>query len=67
MDETPDGRPLVGRCDASSEVWVAAGFGGHGLPPALGVGRTLAHMVLGEAGAGELDAFDPRRFAGVCA
>jgi sarcosine oxidase subunit beta len=67
MDETPDGRPLVGRCDASSEVWVAAGFGGHGLPPALGVGRTLAHLVLGEAGAGELDAFDPRRFAGVCA
>jgi glycine/D-amino acid oxidase-like deaminating enzyme len=45
MDGTRDGRPLVGRWPAAPGVWVAAGFGGHGLPPASGIGRVLAEAI----------------------
>ncbi|HEX6700950.1 MAG TPA: FAD-dependent oxidoreductase [Gaiellaceae bacterium] len=61
MDETLDGRPVVGRWQ-SERVWLAAGFGGHGLPPALGVGRALAAALAGEP-ARELEPLSPERFA----
>jgi len=64
MDETPDGRPLAGRVPGARGVWVAAGFGGHGLPPALGVGRALARAVAAGAAAEGLEAMDPARFGG---
>lgn len=46
MDFTDDGRPVLGRWPRTSSVWVAAGFGGHGFPPASGVGRTLAEAIV---------------------
>lgn len=64
MDVTPDGRPLVGAVPGAAGLWVAAGFGGHGLPPALRAGRVLARAVA-EGGRPEgVDALDPARFAG---
>ena len=42
LDLSPDGKPLVGPVDADGRVWIACGFGGHGLPPALGVGACVA-------------------------
>ncbi|HET7463247.1 MAG TPA: FAD-dependent oxidoreductase [Longimicrobium sp.] len=64
MDETPDGRPLAGRVPGARGVWVSAGFGGHGLPPALGVGRALARAIAAGAGPEGLEAMDPARWRG---
>lgn len=63
MDATPDGRPIVGAWPDAPGLWVAAGFGGHGLPPALGAGRALAEALAGETRPAELEAMDPARFA----
>lgn len=62
MDETPDGRPMVGPWPDGSGLWIAAGFGGHGLPPALEIGRALARAVV-EGDRTALPAtLDPARF-----
>ncbi|MFL5963741.1 MAG: NAD(P)/FAD-dependent oxidoreductase [Gaiellaceae bacterium] len=61
MDVTADGQPLVGRWPAASDRWLAAGFGGHGLPPALGVGRALAESILDGREVPELARFAPGR------
>ena len=62
MDQTPDGRPLVGRWPETSDLWVAAGFGGHGLPPALRVGKAIAAAIACGETSTELRHFDPARF-----
>jgi gamma-glutamylputrescine oxidase len=62
MDYTIDGKPAVGRWPADSNVWIATGFGGHGFPPALGVGRALAKAVVYAHYPTELEPFDPARF-----
>lgn len=52
FDESPDGRPVIGPLDGAEKIWLACGFGGHGLPLALGVGAAVtAGMGFGEAGA----------------
>ncbi len=62
MDRTPDGRPVLGAVPGAPGLWVAAGFGGHGLPPALEAGRALARA-LGGGGLSEgVQALDPARF-----
>lgn len=61
MDETPDGRPLVGPVPGMPRTWVIAGFGGHGLPPALGTARALAESIRHGAPAERLAALDPAR------
>jgi gamma-glutamylputrescine oxidase len=62
MDATPDGRPLLGRWPGGAGPWVAAGFGGHGLPPALGAGKALARAIADGVPPPELAALDPARF-----
>jgi glycine/D-amino acid oxidase-like deaminating enzyme len=62
MDEAPDGRPIVGASAHGHNVWVAAGFGGHGLPPALGVGAALAEWIATGEAAPALRPLDPGRF-----
>jgi glycine/D-amino acid oxidase-like deaminating enzyme len=62
MDATPDDRPIVGSVPGNGDVWIAAGFGGHGLPPALGVGRTLADAIIRGQPAADLAHLDPARF-----
>ncbi len=64
MDETPDGRPLVGRVPGLPGAWVLAGLGGHGLPVALGAGRALAEAVLAGRTPEVLDPYSPSRFFG---
>jgi gamma-glutamylputrescine oxidase len=63
MDEAADGRPIAGPWRADG-VWVAAGFGGHGLPPALGVGRALARALVRGGPAHELERLSPARLGG---
>lgn len=62
MDETPDGRPLAGACTPAGDLWLLAGFGGHGLPPALGVAHALVQEMIYEQRVPELEPFDPLRF-----
>ena len=62
MDQTPDGRPLAGPWPDGSGLWIAAGFGGHGLPPALEVGRALANAIVEGGRPSLLSALDPARF-----
>jgi gamma-glutamylputrescine oxidase len=65
MDETPDGAPLLGR--AAPGVWVAAGFGGHGIPPALAAGEALARAIADGDPPAVLDRLSPARFDEVAA
>jgi glycine/D-amino acid oxidase-like deaminating enzyme len=62
MDYTPDGRPLIGQVPDVPGQWVIAGFGGHGLPPALGAGRALAEALTTGRTPTELNPYDPDRF-----
>lgn len=62
MDETLDGKPIVGPLDGKN-MWVIAGCGGHGLPPALGLARALAESVVQGKVPTCLNAFQPGRFA----
>jgi len=62
MDETADSRPIVGKWPHTRGIWVAAGFGGHGLPPALGVGAALAESIELGCLSSLLTPFDPARF-----
>lgn len=61
MDYTSDGRPLIGPIPGVAGQWVIAGFGGHGLPPAVAAGRALAAALqTGHLPAG-LEMYDPAR------
>jgi sarcosine oxidase subunit beta len=62
LDVTPDGAPAVGQLDARGRLWVACGFAGHGLPPALGIGRALAQAMEGAGEAALHPRLDPARF-----
>ena len=62
MDETRDGRPLIGPAPATPDCWVIAGFGGHGMPGALGAGKAIAEAIGGGDSLASLQAFDPARF-----
>ena len=66
---TSDGKPIVGPLPGRPNVFVAAGFCGHGMPQCFGVGKGIALMLNGgEAGAGDVHPFlrsqaDPARFS----
>ena len=47
-DVTPDRMPIVGPVPGFDDLWVAAGFGGHGFMLAPAIGAGLARMVCGE-------------------
>jgi len=59
---TQDMLPLVGPVPAREDLWIAAGYSGHGNVMGFGCGRLVADAMLGEEG--ELLAlFDPARLA----
>lgn len=61
---TPDGNPLLGAVE--SDLYVAAGWHGHGFVRAPGMAALLADQVLGEGEfADGVAAYDPGRFDGV--
>lgn len=60
-DGSIDGRPIVGPLSDNDGIWLALGFGGHGLPPALGVTKAIAMSLVGQRVA-TLDPFTPSRF-----
>jgi gamma-glutamylputrescine oxidase len=62
IDATPDGRSIVDRLPETG-VWVAAGLAGHGLPPALGIGRAVAASLCAGTIAPEIMPYGLARFA----
>ena len=44
---TSDGKPLVGTLPGRPNVYVAAGFNGHGMPQCFGVGKAVALLLSG--------------------
>jgi len=62
MDETIDGKPIAGPSPDGREIWMIAGCGGHGLPPALGLGKALAESMLQGKPSTALSPCDPARF-----
>src|SRR5579884_362566 len=61
---TPDLQPLVGRAPGRDDVWIAAGYSGHGNVLGLACGDLVARAILGEQPP-ELELFAPSRFAAV--
>jgi sarcosine oxidase, subunit beta len=61
---TPDAHPLVGRQAPFDNVFVAAGFSGHGFMQGPIVGKLLAEVILdGQARTLDISALNPARFA----
>jgi sarcosine oxidase, subunit beta len=61
---TPDAHPLVGRQAPFDNVFVAAGFSGHGFMQGPIVGKLLAELILdGQARTLDISALNPARFA----
>jgi sarcosine oxidase subunit beta len=61
---TPDAHPLVGRLAPFDNVFVAAGFSGHGFMQGPIIGKLMAEVMLdGSALSLDLSALDPARFA----
>ncbi len=63
MDETRDGRPIIGAVPDTPNCWVIAGFGGHGLPGALGASKALTDRITAGTSSVNLQAYDPARFS----
>ena len=57
---SPDGMPLAGRVAGTENLWVAAGYSGHGNVLGLACGDLVARAILGEEPP-ELALFDPAR------
>ena len=57
---TDDRLPLAGRLPGHDNVWVAAGYSGHGNVLGLACGELVAGAILGRP-APELQLFDPAR------
>lgn len=62
MDCTKDGKPIVGLLPGLPNQWTIAGFCGHGMPAALGVGKAVAEAIATEKIPPILQPFDPNRF-----
>jgi glycine/D-amino acid oxidase-like deaminating enzyme len=61
---TPDAHPLVGQLPPLDNVFVAAGFSGHGFMQGPIIGKLLAEVMLdGQAHTIDISALNPTRFA----
>ena len=58
---TPDKLPLIGRCDSTPGLWVAAGHEGLGITTSLGTAALLADLVAGRSPAIDAAPFAPTR------
>ncbi|MGA0123181.1 MAG: NAD(P)/FAD-dependent oxidoreductase, partial [Gaiellales bacterium] len=62
-DLTPDWHPIVGPVPGLDDLWVCAGWSGHGLKSTPAIGRVLADLLVGRAPAVDVAALAPDRFA----
>jgi sarcosine oxidase subunit beta len=62
-DVTPDRQAIIGRVPGADQLWIAAGFSGHGFMLAPAVGRILAEAVAGSGEDEALGILDLGRFA----
>ncbi|HIP89386.1 MAG TPA: FAD-binding oxidoreductase, partial [Thermococcus paralvinellae] len=62
--KTPDNNPAIGRIQHVDELYIAAGFSGHGFMMALGVGEAIAELIVKGKSKVPLDWdwYDPHRF-----
>jgi sarcosine oxidase subunit beta len=61
---TPDAHPLIGRLDPFANVYIVAGFSGHGFMHGPIAGKLLAEIILdGRASTLDISALDANRFA----
>jgi sarcosine oxidase, subunit beta len=61
-DVTPDRQAIIGALPGFEQLWVAAGFSGHGFMLAPAIGRILGDAIAGEAEDEALAILDPGRF-----
>jgi sarcosine oxidase subunit beta len=61
-DVTPDRQAIIGGVPGVEQLWVAAGFSGHGFMLAPAIGRILADAIAGEGNDEALAVLDPGRF-----
>lgn len=61
-DVTPDRQAIIGAVPGFEQLWIAAGFSGHGFMLAPAVGRILADAICGDAEDEALAILDPGRF-----
>ena len=59
---TQDLLPLVGRVPGRDDVWIAAGYSGHGNVLGFACGELVADAILGATSSPQLRLFDPARF-----
>lgn len=64
MDYPSDGQPMIGPIPGSPGQWVIAGFGGHGLPGALGAARPLTEAITTGRTPDVLGPYSPARLLG---
>jgi glycine/D-amino acid oxidase-like deaminating enzyme len=62
MDYTRDGRPIVGPLGPDPRRWVVAGFGGHGMPAGISVGKGIAEGIATGHVPGAFAPLAPSRF-----
>jgi glycine/D-amino acid oxidase-like deaminating enzyme len=62
-DVTPDRQGIIGRVPGTDDLWLAAGFSGHGFMLAPAIGRIVADAVVGTAQDEALAILDAGRFA----
>ena len=62
LDCTVDGRPIVGRHPGRGGQWLCVGFNGHGIPGALGIGRSIAMAIDGGVMSSAMSRCAPDRF-----
>lgn len=62
-DHTPDWHPIVGPVPGIDDLWICAGWSGHGLKSTPAIGRALAAVMTGAEPPVDIAALAPDRFA----
>ena len=61
-DATPDWHPLVGRVPETEDLWLCAGWSGHGLKSTPAIGRVMSQLLTGRAPFIDVTDLAPDRF-----
>ena len=61
-EKTPDDNPIIGKVDDMENIFIVAGFSGHGVMHAPACGYIISSLIAKEEIAINVDAFALRRF-----